>query len=179
LDRIRRQIRLRLNPAISSDVQQLNTTLCEYATYQQTPVASRRIFLAACDRDAVLPDTLFETADTFEECRRPCEPGVQNIALGVVELALFRSPTQLLPEIEILDPRLYHRRLEHLRIEVRRVPRVGMRAYVNQNIDAVHREKADKLLKRLVRMTDREEARHQVRQVRDVIVKYRLAGANE
>ncbi len=111
-------------------------------SYQQPPVARGRVFFAAHDCDAVLGRPVFQPPQSFDKRGRFGNPRVRHVAVGIVELRVVRLPAHLLPEEEILNPGRSHGVAQRFRVELAGVFRVGMRADVHQDRDAMLREQA-------------------------------------
>src|SRR5262245_26759773 len=100
-------------------------------------MAVRRIFLAAHHGHDARACLALERPDTTGERRRRRNLAVEDVPVGVEEPLPLWSPAQLLAEEDVVDTRGADGLLERLLVELRRIPRPGVRADVDKQLDSM------------------------------------------
>ncbi len=149
---------MRVESSVAPDVQRDRTALDEDARDEQKPVADGRVFLAAHQRDAVLPDSLLDPLDPAEKSRHAGERRVQDMSLVVVTVLFRRTAAEFLAQKQVLPFGGDDLALQRLAVELRAVLRIGLSPHIDQHLDLMLLEQPDEMLIRVIGMPDREEA---------------------
>ena len=149
---------MRVESSVAPDVQRDRAAFNEDARDEQEPVTDGRIFLAAHQRDAVLPDSLLDPLDPAEKPRDAGECRVQDMPLVVVTVLFRRTAAEFLAQEQILPFGGDDLALQCLTVELRAVLRIRLSPHIDQHVDLMLPEQPDEMLVRVIGMPDREEA---------------------
>jgi len=149
---------LGLNPPVGPDVQQADAPLVEHAADQPSPMAVGRVFFSAQQGGAAVGDGLQKPLQTALEGGRAGQAVVADVPLGVVQIGPFRLAAQKIAQEQVIDAAIFKGAADCLAVEMGGVARVGARADVDDQADAVLLDQPEERLQGMVGMPDREEA---------------------
>ena len=112
------------------------------------------VTFAAQKSDAMLLRPFENARHRPPETRFTCHGAVQRVALGVVVLRARWPAPEIPSEEEVPDRVASQCYLKVLAVEVGRVPRVGVRPHVDDELDALLVEQANEAAEAMIRVPD-------------------------
>lgn len=131
--------------------------LAEYPANQEPAVAIERILFAAHYRCAILSRFVGQLLNALEEEGRPRHLRVEDVALRIIEVVADWAAAQLVAHIDVADFATLDGHLQLRAVELRHIPRVGLRAYIYERLDVVIFQERKKCVESVVGMTDGED----------------------
>jgi hypothetical protein len=154
---------LRQDVSVRQDVMQRGSPFAEDLPDQEPPMALLGSATAAQQSQPTVLSTLQQAIDCFLERCLPCHLGVQRMAFSVVVVLALGPTAKRNAEKDVRQAMCLDGRLEALAVEMRRNPRVGVRADIDDVLDDFASDKRDEVLEVVVGMPDsphRESRRH-------------------
>jgi hypothetical protein len=143
---------LDLDASVRKDVAQLSTVIAQHLANQEPPMAFLGPATAAEQCEPMIPAALQQALNSFLECRLGRHLAIQGMPGSVVLLVPLGTAPQCQPEEGIANPLPFNHRLKVLPIEMRRKPRIGIRANVDEELDALALNERDEPVEAMVRV---------------------------
>ncbi len=140
------QLPLGLQPAVAADVHHLVAALGEHPADQQPPVTTRGVLLAAENHHPPILGQRQQPRQRLLEWIGLGQLAVEHVAADIVELAPLGPAPQCVAEKAVGEPLGVKMIGQHFLVELVGITRIGARADVDHQVDAVPAEQADECL---------------------------------
>lgn len=139
---------------VRKNVAQLGTVIAQDLADQEATMALLRLSTAAEQCEPMILSAFQQALDSPSKRRLRRHLAIQGMPGGIVLLVPLGTTPQRQAKKGITNASLFNCRLKPLPIELRRKPRIGVRANVDQELDALALNERDKSLEVVVRMPD-------------------------
>jgi E3 ubiquitin-protein ligase DOA10 len=156
----RPKLLLGLNPTIPPDVLDRYATIGQDPRNEEPPMTSSGVLLATHDRYAAPRQAVLQALHAGAEEVAFRNAPVQNVILIVVVFVPIWTPAELMAHEEVLDPNAIKRRGQRLPVELRRELRRRIRPYVDHDLHSRLLKELEKVLERMVGVSDGQEGVH-------------------
>lgn len=147
---------MRLEPSVRQGMRDINSTLVEFMSDEKRPVAVKRLFLRAHQRNAAFLCATPDPLQALSKERRLRETVVTDAA-ALVTRWIVGPPSRLATETHVPDTGSLKQRDESFAVEMGSGAAAGRGTHVRDSGHPMPGQKVEKQLQRVVGVTDRED----------------------